>query len=129
MPEYVQWSEYVRTKAELFNHVGAARYAAGDAFRYPLAAWGDETLAAIARGMAQIADGAGLSRERPLDGLRLSEVVALAQTLHFAFVMQANCNGVDEVHLRHLVNPGPGLTMFLAVHAIAGSGAFEDLDP
>ncbi len=113
-----QASAYVRAKAHLFTKMGAEKYRRQDALNEPNASLDADDLAAIERGMGQLAEGHGFSAADPLEGVGIGGSHALVQALHLGIVVQSarrsegGLSIIDTLLCQHLLNPKQQVTIF-----------------
>jgi hypothetical protein len=96
---------YMLIKARRFLKIDAIKYRKHDAFNMPLEEWPEELLARVRKGMEQICEFRGYSREKPFEELDVDGFSALMATLHFKMERQALCfDGAmtfDVMHMCH----------------------------
>jgi hypothetical protein len=99
---------YMLIKARRFVKIGAIKYRKHDAFNMPLEEWPEELLARVQKGMEQICEFRGYSREKPFEELDVDGFSALMATLHFAPEQQGVTfidvkTVLDEMQMKHQV--------------------------
>lgn len=111
-------SDYIINKARRYITAGHAAYAAGDAFKLPKTEWGREVLTGISHAMQQFAFGRGFSREMPLYAIPYRHFLYVADTLHFKIGVQTYKDGVDSLHLNHVVDGSRKAVVYLVAEDI-----------
>lgn len=80
---------YVEYKLQRFLEVGPEAYREDDALDMPGIDWSEQTISLLQSAARQLLDGAGLTVERPLEGLDIPTAYRLMDLVHFRRVRQA----------------------------------------